>query len=146
MRRRRRLPLVLLNATTAMYTIANAVSCDRPPPPRAAVVTTAPTTHPADWNISVADRERIITGLRQVSLGDSRDRVVGLLGTPDASQDLRPKGKGQRSHGWFIRYDFRRYENGLVNEKWDQRLDLIFDTEGRLVQITSSVADIPSRP
>jgi hypothetical protein len=73
-----------------------------------------------EWQIAQDKRERIVSALGHINLGDQKKDVLAMLGSPDEDRILVPKGIGLKPHGSAIKYQFAFYEQGLVNEKWDQ--------------------------
>jgi hypothetical protein len=103
-------------------------------------------THPVYWRLAKDQRDRLIAAVNGIRLGDEKEQVRAKLGKPDDELVLVPKGFFPlKPHGTSIKYQFARYEDGLVNEKWDQYLSLSFDNDGHLRQIFSTVPEMPTR-
>jgi hypothetical protein len=103
------------------------------------------TTHPAAWHLPPDQRERLVIAANQINLADPKADVLAALGTPDSDRVLVPKGIGLKPHGSSVKYYVVRYEDGLVNEKWDQSISFDFDVDGRLRYVFSNVADVPTK-
>ena len=112
---------------------------------RATTRTTTPTTHPADWTLDDQRRLQLSERIGAIHLGDRKEDVTHVLGPPDEDHVVAPKGFHVTPLGTLIRYQFVRYENGFVNELWDQYVYLEFNTDDRLQCIYSSVPSIESR-
>jgi hypothetical protein len=113
------------------------------PPPTSA---TAPATHPAAWQLPQAQRDRLVAAINALKLDEDKQAVLDSVGQPDRDRVLVPKGVTvQAAHGSAMTYDFVTYEIELVNEKWDQRVTLSFDTAGRLKFIESGVPEVATR-
>jgi hypothetical protein len=143
--------LVLLAAAVALFAIDAAylaihwIIASRDPGVGAAHrnIQTA-TTHPAEWTLSEERRSQLLAGLRRINMGDKKQKVVSVLGNPDEDRILEPIGVNPQPHGSIISYQVVRYERELTNERWDQVILFIFDTDDRLREIYSTVSEVRS--
>ena len=90
-------------------------------------------------------RAEFVRRARMIKLGDSRTKVVELLGPPDFDQ-VSGRHKGEpRALSRDLRYYVRLLKKDTVNEIHDQLLSLYFDPQtDRLRALASSVAEVPS--
>ena len=88
-------------------------------------------------------RAEFVRQARMIGLGDSRAKVIELLGPPDFDQV-----GGRHKEGVLTRaltYYVKRWKKDTVNTLHDQVLELFFDPQtDRLGALASSVAEVPS--
>ena len=82
-------------------------------------------------------QEEFLKKLNSIKIGDSVQKVKNILGEPTYDQI------GASKKGEFISRDFTYYikilEKGLVNEKYDQYVELSFDAKNKLTKIESNI-------
>lgn len=86
-------------------------------------------------------RKTFLVNVVKVNLGDSRKKVIEILGKPTNDQVMMRK-ENREIIGRDIDYYFKRYEEGLVNEKYDRVISFYFDKEDKLTKITTNVEEI----
>jgi hypothetical protein len=89
------------------------------------------------FEMSEKDQEKFFKNLNSIKIGDSVDKVKAFLGEPTYDQI------GASKKGEFISRDFTYYikilEKDLVNEKYDQYVELSFDAKDKLTKIESNI-------
>jgi hypothetical protein len=80
------------------------------------------------------DRRTFLEKVNKIKVGDSRGMVLSLLGTPtveshDATNWPRPH-KSYHEFSWYLTI----WEKGLVNERFDEYVFILFDEKDEFVQ------------
>ena len=81
----------------------------------------------------------------KLQLGDSRQKIVDLLGKPTADRRLKGPLTPNASAFRVIKYYVKKREKDFVYEKHDQLVSLYFDENDQLIRILSNVPSIKSR-
>jgi hypothetical protein len=72
-----------------------------------------------------------------VKIGDSIQRVKGILGEPTYDQKLEKK-KGDFA-ARVLSYYIKIFQKGLANEKYDRYILLMFDAHDKLTKVESNI-------
>ncbi len=83
----------------------------------------------------------------QIKIGDSRQKVIDLLGKPTIDGIMSPKEpwRWREPKRRLVRYYVKIYEKGFSNVKFDRHVTFIFDNDDRLKEIYSNVDTIDSK-
>lgn len=81
----------------------------------------------------------------KVQLGDSREKVRQLLGTPTDEKKLAKKDINDSWFEWKMEYYVKIWEKGLVNEKYDKSVNLFFNKNDQLIEVVSNVDGIDNK-
>jgi hypothetical protein len=92
--------------------------------------------------ISEAERERIRKGCSVLRRGDAYQQIVNAVGKPQSDNILATKDGQFRER--VLHYYFKRVDKELVNERFDELITMHLDAQGKLKQLSSNVAGIPS--
>ena|SRR5882762_6326794 len=79
-----------------------------------------------------------------ISIGDTREKVIALLGKPWSDKPLLKKEKPVFI-ARLVRYYVSKWRRDLVNERLDESVLFVFGDDDRLKKIVSTVPEIPSR-
>ena len=144
MRFRRSAIVALILVTAAIVAVVAAGRLRRPPEtaqPTDPARTTQPTQHPY-WTLTAAGKRKLLEGASRLKAGDNYDQVIASLGKPSDDRQLIPKGSNL-SHGRSLSYQALRWEDGLVNELFDEWVLIVLDTHDvvREVKIRLTVSE-----
>jgi hypothetical protein len=79
-------------------------------------------------------RDALISSARRLKVGDSRERVVQLLGPPTYDQHMASKERPPRVRFRKLSWYLTIWEQGLVNEAKDEYVAVQFDEDTNLVR------------
>jgi hypothetical protein len=90
------------------------------------------------FEMDIKAQEEFFKKLKIIKVGDSVQKVKSILGEPTYDQTGVSKEKGE-FRARVLKYYIKILEKGLVNEKYDRSVRLIFNVQGVLIEIDSNV-------
>ena len=91
-----------------------------------------------DYRLDDEGKKKLLQGLRNVVVGDAKEKVARDLGLPSSKADLYDKKGAFRYTVW--RYDIARVQLGTSN-RFDQVVTVYFNREGRVVRLLKPQGD-----
>jgi len=92
----------------------------------------------ADYRRDPAAARVLVERAVSIKTGDSRTAVLNKLGSPDDDSVLMRKEKPEVV-GRSMRYDVVKWKRGLVNELYDQYVDVYLDKSDIVTQVVVRV-------
>ena len=102
----------------------------------------APVPHPF-FALGESERHALVERALSIQHGDSRQSVIQRMGVP-TSERLLARKEDPRVFGSSLRYDVERWEAGLVNEIFDQYVDILLDPPDHVKSVWIRVELQPS--
>jgi hypothetical protein len=93
------------------------------------------------YEMSPDEKERFLGSVKALNPGDSYDKVLRLLGPPDDDWEIRGKPPGPL-RGTGITYYMKKTKQHIVNEKQDEEVNVIFDKDRQLVELSTNVSGL----
>ncbi|NOT61948.1 MAG: hypothetical protein HOP19_17165 [Acidobacteria bacterium] len=99
---------------------------------------------PNDFEMSAVERKAFIEKVRSVQLGQTLDELTGALGKPNFGPiPVVKPGPGviaKKSIDYYVKMEEIKFPNHLR----DESLTFYFDSEDRLICVSSTLKDVPS--
>jgi hypothetical protein len=97
------------------------------------------------FRITDEQKAKLIEEMKNVQLGDSRQRVEALLGKPWSDHLVRTK-ETNKPTGRSVTYYAVKSSKTMVNEKTDEFVLLSFDNSDKLQKVISHLPGVANRP
>jgi outer membrane protein assembly factor BamE (lipoprotein component of BamABCDE complex) len=93
----------------------------------------------SSWSMDAKDLERFVVNVNAVSMGDSMEHVIAVLGTPDLDQTIK---KNEKLRFFYYYVLVHRAHSPIESDK---RVMIAFNSDNKVKAISSNVEGIPSK-